>query len=547
MGDMKRFAARLAVILIIVFPRATTVVQAYDAAGIPEQVDANHWSCQAIEQLGAQYHAPIKFPEHDIDRRELALTLMTILGKVADHCEKGGVVAEEDRQRLESLHEALHGDLERVAGYTARRDAILRILAKPDDTQYLLRYGIAGHLRGEGAGEFRISDAAPVSGHREERFVHRIKPYVYWHPEDYIHMHLEGQAYGYHGSSQEFSKVSLYQGFVELNWPGNDLMTIRGGRQELTYGSAFILGSDSFNDGLSFDGGTLRLHPSPSLSVDLLLGRYARSFSAATNGYVGGLYGVLGLGEGRSLDAYWLRDTGIAERVGGEYLAHAGLRGFWQRGDLSLELEPVLVHGRTRAGSGLERIEAYGGHADAHLGFDLSGRSGKIQFGYAMGSGSHSAVDGGSTAREFRNPNHDSAVVGDIGLFGDLSGVTVTDASGNDHHASGLHAFSLGLGLDLTKTVNFSAAGRYFRADAVKSGVSKRLGFEADAAITWATCDYFSLIAGYDRFYPGPYFREPGGISRPVQYGYVMATFDVSKSWVREIMKPVLPSRRQEL
>lgn len=533
---MRGLAACLAALLIIV-TGVTTAAQAEDAPAIPERVEAGHWSCQSIEQLGAQYQAPVKCPASVVDRRELAESLMTILGKVAEHCEKGGAVAEEDRQRLDSLYAALHVELERMAGYTERRDAILRILSKPDETQYSLKAGMVGYLRGEGAGRFRVSDASPLPGHREERFVHRIKPYVYWHPEDYIHLHLEGQAYGYRGDSQHFDKGSLYQGFVELNRPGNDQVLIRGGRQEFVYGSAFILGSDSFNDGLSFDGGLIRLKPLSNLTVDLLLGRYARPFSADTNGSVGGVYTMLDLGEGSSLDAYWLKDTGVADRIGGEYLAHAGLRGVWQKGDFTLELEPVFARGRVRGGSGLERTEAYGGHVDASLGADLYGRPGKLQFGYAMGSGSQSAANGGSTAREFSHPNHDSAVVGDLGLFCDLSGVTVTDASGNDHHASGLHAFSLGFGVDLTKTVNFSAAGRYFRADAVEPGVSKRLGFETDAALTWATCDYFSLIAGYDRFYPGPYFRDLAGVSRPIQYGYVMATFDVSKSWVRKLVK----------
>jgi len=534
---MKRFLSHRVMLLVAALLGLATAGYAADPPAIPDQVEHTHWSCQTLEQLGTQYHSPIKFPAAVVGRRELATSLMTILGKVADHCEQGGGVSDDDRQQLESLHAALQGELEHISGYPERRDAILRILAKPDDTQFSFKLGMGGYLRGEGAGEFKIAEAVPAPGHGEGRFVYRVKPYFYWHPEDYLHLHIEGQGYGYRGSSQEFNKGSLYQGFVEMHIPGNDLTTLRGGRQEFTYGSAFILGSDSFNDGLTFDGGLLRLKPANPVTIDLFAGSYARPFSDNMNGGVGGVYASLDLGEGSSLDAYWLKDTGIPDRRGSEYLAHAGLRGTWQQGSLSLEVEPVLAHGRVQTTTGLERIEAYGGHADVNLGFDLGGHASKVQLGYAFGSGSQASANGSSTAKEFRNPNHDAAMVGDLGLFGDLSGVTVTDSAGIEHHASGLHAFSLGWGIDLVKTVNFAVTGRYFRADEVELGASKQLGIETDFALTWVTCDYFSLIVGYDRFFPDTYIKDMAATNRPIDYGYLMVTFDVSKAWPRKRAK----------
>ena len=55
--------------------------------------------------------------------------------------------------------------------------------------------------------------------------------------------------------------MSLYQGFVEARLPDSDLFALKAGRQEFNYGSAFILGPDSFFDGLSFDAVRLRVKP----------------------------------------------------------------------------------------------------------------------------------------------------------------------------------------------------------------------------------------------------------------------------------------------
>ena len=137
-----------------------------------------------------------------------------------------------------------------------------------------------------------------------------------------------------------------------------------------------------------------------------------------------------------------------------------------------------------------------------------------------------------SVAREFRNPNNDTSLVGDMSVVGDLSGITV-----GDHHASGLQIYTLGWGVDLTKEVNFSATGRYFLANNVEAGFSRNLGLETDFTLTWNAAEGLAFIVGYDRFFTGGFFRDASGSGKDIDYGYLMLQFDLSKS--KPKMKPV--------
>jgi hypothetical protein len=184
---------------------------------------------------------------------------------------------------------------------------------------------------------------------------------------------------------------------------------------------------------------------------------------------------------------------------------------------------------------GNDGIDAFGGHLDTTVESVLAGHSNKLFLSYAYGSGSRDAAGGVSSAREFRNPNNDSSLVGDMHVLSDLSGVTVAGPAG-DHHASGLQIYTLGWGVDVTKELNFSATGRYFDANHVESGFSKHLGLESDFTLTYAMSDNLSLIAGYDRFFTGGFFKNASGSSKDIDYGYLMLQFDISRS--KPKMKP---------
>ncbi len=496
---------------------------------IPEKVQREDKVCRELDDLIVKYDATKLSDATLLEKKELAASLLSILERVVDKCEKEGpdAVPREDLDRITSLYEALKDDLAQYEGYQERREAIEKILAKPEEPSFLYKFGANGFLRGEGAGNFSLPDFSYAPQHGEGRFLYRVKPYVYWHPTDYLDLHLEGQGYGYDGGGQHKNLFSLYQGFVEAKLPQVDWLALKGGRQEFVYGSTFILGANTFYQGLSFDAGRLRIRPIEHFTVDLLGGAYATPFSFGVKGTLVGAYATYGFTEGNAVELYLLRDTGSNEHHSGEYLLIWGVRGTAKTGPVSLEFEPVYESGHAfnTVSGGNDRIDAYGGHLDVTAESVIAGYNNKFFLSYAIGSGSGDAVNGVTAAKEFRNPNNDTSLVGDMSVVGDLSGVTV-----NNHHASGLQVYTLGWGIDLSKALNFSATGHYFTALRVENGFSRNLGLEADFSATYTVNDGLSVIVGYDHFFTGRFFRDASGSGNDINYGYLMLQFDLSKS-----------------
>jgi hypothetical protein len=503
---------------------------AHEGGGeIPAKVAEEHWSVREINALAAKYGVGMPPASPGLERRRLAEQLLaiieTVMVKVA--AEGGGAIPAQDLERISVLHNALHDELAQYEGYLQRRESIEKMLAKPEVPDFEYKLGVNGFLRGEGVGNFRLTDFGAVPGHGEGRFLYRVKPYVYWHPADYLDFHAEGQGYGFSGGHQEFSRYSLYQGFLETKIPGSDRVALKLGRQEFGYGSAFMLGPDSFFDGLSFDAARLRVRPAEPLTVDLLAGAYATPFSAGVKGNLAGAYLTYALGEGSAVEAYAFRDSGAIDRHRGENLQIFGGRFTTRFGPVAVEFEPVYESGRVRNAvlGRNDRIDAFGGHLDFSHEATIGGYNNKFFASYAYGSGSRDAANGISAAGEFRNPNNDNSLVGDMNVVGDLSGVT---ASG--HHASGLRIHTLGWGVDLTRELNFSATGRYFLANNVERSFSRTLGLETDFTLTYALNDGFTVMAGYDRFFTGGFFRDATGSGKDIHYGYLMVQFDLFAS-----------------
>ena len=407
-------------------------------------------------------------------------------------------------------------------------------VAGPEELPFEYKMGVDGFLRGEGAGNIHPADQRYVPGRTEGHFVYRVKPYVYWHPTDWLDIHAEGQGYGFAGGGQGHNQLSLYQGFVEARLPGSDLLALKGGRQEFGYGSTYILGTNSFYDGLSYDALRFRMHPAAPLTVDLFWGTYASPFDTGLIGDLVGGYATYTFAEGSAVEAYLLRDGGAPKRHGGEHLDIYWLRGTAKLGPVSMEFEPVYESGRRFNGAtGLnDSIDAYGGHLDLTYDAILAGYKNRLLSGYAFGTGRRGAVNGVNFSREFRNPNNDSSLFGDIGIMVDQSGSTV-----NGHHASGLQIATLGWGIDLTKALNFNAIGHYYYARYAELGFSRNIGLETDFTATYTLSDGLSFILGYDRFFSGGFFRDASGSGRDIDYGYLMVQFDISKSKPR--LKPV--------
>ncbi len=498
---------------------------------IPDQLTSEHWAYKEIKALEKKYAPERTLPEATEEKKcsvkEAARCFISILDKIAKrNRELGEAIPREDLDRVAALRAALESELAENPEYLTVRGSIDKMLERPEEPEFEYKIGVNGFLRGEGISNFRLKELSYAPDHGEGRFLYRLKPFVYWHPTDYLDIHLEAQEYGYAGSEHS-SRFSLYQGFVEAKIPGQSWLAFKGGRQEFLYGSSFIVGTNSFFSGLAFDAARLRLKPLAPLTIDLLGGRYATPFSNGLSGDLAGVYANYAFSEGNAVETYVFRDTGSAAHQPGEHLDIWGLRGTARFDPVSIEFEPVYESGRIlNPGTGAnDNISAYGGHLDATVDATIAGCHSNLTAGYALGSGNKGAAVGVSFGREFRNPDNDSPLVGDAHVIGDLSGVNVSG-----HHASGLQIFTLGWGIDLTKKLHASATGHYFLANAVEDGFSRDIGLETDFTISYQISDDFSVLFAYDHFFTGRFFREATGSGRDIDYGYVLFQFNFDKT-----------------
>ena len=499
------------------------------AGDIPEQVGSEHWAYREMAELIKKYAAEQKLPEgRNCSRAEMAECLIAVLYRIVENSEKEGnrPLPKDDLEKIGALKLGLEQELSLQPDYLKKRHRIEEVLSlgEPESPGFEYKVGVNGFLRGEGARSFRLPDLSYAPGHDEGRFLYRVKPYAYWHPADYLDLHLEGQAYGYNGGNQSYSKLALYQGFLEARLPGQNLVALKAGRQEFVYGSAFILGSDTAFDGLSFDAVRLRLKPADPLTLDILGGRYAKEFSGAVAGNLFGGYLTYAPSETGSVDLYLLRDTGAEEHHAGSRLDSIGLRAVSKLGPLGLEIEPIYQTGRAfSAGTGNnDTINAYGGHLDLTSEVEALGLKHHFLVSYAAGSGSQ------NPDREFRNPNNDSSLVGDMHAVGDLSGIDVAG-----HHASGMQVYTLGWGVDLTEQLSFLATGHKFRATSTEDGFSRHIGTEADFSLSYALGKDLTLQLSYDRMFTERFFRDASGRADDISYLYAMLTFNFDKTGKR--------------
>lgn len=410
------------------------------------------------------------------------------------------------------------------------RETHEKIEESSDTHTYLYKAGLLGFLRGEGSGNYTYSlnEDRYTPGQGIGRLAYRIRPYLEWHPTDWLEVEVEGQGYGFTLGSPRDSHFLLYKAYLEFKEPDKQRVTFKIGRQEFVFGTAFILGSSSFRDGLTYDAARLQLQPIPGMTLDLFGSSYAAPQTRYFNDFLGGAYLSHTINEGTGIDVYYVRDDGPQYTIAGEHADIFGLRGIVRMGPASLELEPVFATGQAAnpLTNALETISAWGGHVDLNVDTEVNGMKNTFALGYAYGSGSQDAADGGSIRKQFSNPDTDTGILGDMGFIPDFSGVTLQRPDGSDAHGSGLHVATLGWGINLLKNLNFSAMGHYFVADKTPSGVGRTIGLETDFILTWNLSDSMALIAAYDRIFTGDFFRDATGHSNDLQYGYVMFQFN---------------------
>ncbi len=388
-----------------------------------------------------------------------------------------------------------------------------------------VKLGLESLVRPEAATDFSLGSFSFTPGNDERRILLRLRPSITVSPSENLSARVEGQWYGFY-DDKDFSLFSLYQGYVEGVLPGVKGVSLKAGRQEFVYSSTFLLGADTFYDGLTFDAARLSWKPAEKVSLDLFGGQYVKKWAGDIQGKLYGIYATYALKETFSIDLYGLRDTGGAgvTHVGGEHERtwSVGTRLTGKVGkEVAYELEPVYQFGRkNRDGGSHNHISAYGGHADVTIDPPLGSYPGKIFLSYAYGSGDGNPQEGKFT--EFHNPNNDTSLIGDMNVIGELGRLTVGSAA-----ASGLQVFTAGGGVDLTEKLNLSLDGHYFRANKVPAGFSKEIGIETNLIFTYKIKESVAMLLSGNRFFTGDFFKDAAGSGKDINYVYaqLQATF----------------------
>lgn len=383
-------------------------------------------------------------------------------------------------------------------------------------------------LRGDFGKNQNFTDFAFTPGHREAQFLERTR--LQGSVENRA-LHLKGfvqvQWYGRWGGEDRRSAFDLYQGYIEWEKILGSSVSLKAGRQEFLYGSAFLIGTNDFYNGLSWDGAKGSFEPFESLSLDILGAKMAKLNPKDPDIYLAGLYTTYKMFKEGAVEGYLFYNKGGFPLSHREFvLIDSGQRWYTLGGRFAgkvvgfdYELEPQFQWGEVRSaiGDGRDLVRTYGGHIDLGYTFKFPWEP-RVFGAYAYGSGDNNPFDG--RYREFHGSvfNDDSNLFGEMKVVSDQSGVTVDNT-----HASGLQIWMVGVSVNPLSKLNLTARAHHFRANKVPSGFSKDVGTEIDLVISYKLTKGISFIVGLEKFYTGRFFEEASGTKRNIEYGYIQA------------------------
>jgi hypothetical protein len=385
-------------------------------------------------------------------------------------------------------------------------------------------------LRGDFAWNQNLTNFAFTPGHKETQFLERtrLQASIENHSLN-LEVFVQGQWYGRWGGIDNRSDFDLYQGYVEWGKVLNLPVSLKAGRQEFLYGSAYFLGTNDSYNGLSWDGFKTSIRPFEELVVDILGSKMAKLNSGDPDIYLAGLYTTYKIYKEGSLEGYLFYNKGgfpISHREfvlndSGQQWFTVGARLAGKLGRFDFELEPEFQWGKVQkvAGDGRDLIRAYGGHLDLGYTFKLPWEP-RVFGTYAYGSGDNNPFYGRYT--EFHNIfNDDDNLYGKMKVIPDQSGVTV-----NDIHASGLQIWVGGISLNPLPKLGVTLRAHRFLANRVPSGFNKDIGTEFDSEISYKLTKRISFLVGLDTFFTGRFFKQASGSGKDIEYAYVQAQLE---------------------
>lgn len=366
--------------------------------------------------------------------------------------------------------------------------------------------------------ESQINYGALTGGVDDDSFVLiRARPHLEARPVDHVRIFLQPQfsrifaqeesTIAGNGDAGNANNVfDLHQGYLDLDKIGNSRVSLRVGRQELSYGEERLVGAFGWsNIGRSFDAGKIRLGWE-SFWID---GFFAWNERGAGNEYLSGLYGSWKAAPNLTEEAYlfYLRDNdgdGVAG-VTGLDLATIGDRvvGTFLDQKLDYGIEAALQLGKTQPNSHL----AYAAHAAGGYTFQTKAKP-RVGIEYNFASGND---PGTGRVERFNNlfpTNHDK-----YGFIDFASWRNIHDASPSFRFKpfegaqveTAYHLFLLPEPADGL----FRATGAQLRAGA--AGASTLAGHEVDLLGKYQWKKYLNVLVGYSLFRGGQFFDDTGG------------------------------------
>lgn len=293
--------------------------------------------------------------------------------------------------------------------------------------------------------------------------------------------------------------VEVYQAYVEAKEMWGTPLRLRVGRQELSFGSEWLVGTNDtswFFPGLSFDA--IRLtYATDMFSVDAFAAKLAESMGDFGEDDVD-LYGIYGsyLGfEDIVIDAYWLyvRDDTAFDAD----LHTIGLRGAGTVGAFDFEAEAAYQFGDIDSFNDLD-FSAWACNLEAGYTFDMSYQP-RVYAGFAYLEGADN--DDLAFNRLFSNWEYSEFIENT-----DLSNAFV---------------YRLGGSIMPTESVKLALAATYFQADEVDQGGWWFWGWEDSDDIGWELglyADYnysedLVFRAGYAHFFGGEALEDGADVA----------------------------------
>ncbi|MBI5504935.1 MAG: alginate export family protein [Deltaproteobacteria bacterium] len=388
-------------------------------------------------------------------------------------------------------------------------------------------------VRGDFVRNQSLTDFTFTPGHEEFQLLQRTRLRASVENADLgIALFTQGQWYGRWGGTDEGSDPDLYQAYIEWRDAFGLPVSVRAGRQDFSYGSAFFLGANDFYNGLSWDGLQARIRASSDLGIDLIASRMVELTPGDPEVFLTGIYATYAAFEGSSLEGYFFHSRGGYPFFHREFQKDdpdqrwftLGTRVAVAKWGFDAELEPQFQWGRVESvsGGGRDEVRAYGGHLDVGYSFEASWEP-RVFAAYALGSG-HDDISDGRYEEFHGNAFNDNYLVGDTGVVADLSGVTVAGV-----HSSGMHVGVAGVSVRPLDSLDLNVDLHRFVGMDAPSGFSSDLGVELNLVAAYQISDRLSVVVGLNRFYPGRFFRQAGASGRDVDYVYLQTQIEFGR------------------